>query len=396
MATKGLWNIGGFNLPDFGISEALGIGPNNAGVTNPGSSKLQTNTTVPVAGRNVPTYVAPKTVNITPTNTNNSQAYSNYSAPSSPVAQSQQPYQQIQQAQDNGNSQIESDYNQSMSMLDSAQSGLQGQAQNANSVIDTGAGAATNEINNTQSIAQTGVADTLATGESQAKTAAMQARDVFRQTQQSNNAQLSALGISSSSVTEALAEKLGVDTARRIAGVSDSLGSIRLNATKEMGRIKDYYQGQISTLTQHVADQKQAIQSSLIQGLNQINQSRSQAASDKASARANLLSQVQSQIYQLTTQQQQFQQSLDQWAQQKSAALQPVAQDPSYVTNLVTQAANLTKQYQTTPGLQGFTATPSFNQNAQGTYTGQITTNKPVANSSEPDWSKFPNNGFTN
>ena len=38
MATKGLWNIGGFNLPDFGISEALGIGPRNAGVSSSSNS----------------------------------------------------------------------------------------------------------------------------------------------------------------------------------------------------------------------------------------------------------------------------------------------------------------------------------------------------------------------
>lgn len=40
MAVQGLWNIGGINLPDFGISEALGIGPKNTAVTNPESNKL--------------------------------------------------------------------------------------------------------------------------------------------------------------------------------------------------------------------------------------------------------------------------------------------------------------------------------------------------------------------
>lgn len=35
MATQGLWNIGGVNLPDFGINEALGIGPKNSAITAP-------------------------------------------------------------------------------------------------------------------------------------------------------------------------------------------------------------------------------------------------------------------------------------------------------------------------------------------------------------------------
>ena len=35
MPVKGLWNVGGVNLPDFGISEKLGIGPNNSAVMSP-------------------------------------------------------------------------------------------------------------------------------------------------------------------------------------------------------------------------------------------------------------------------------------------------------------------------------------------------------------------------
>lgn len=38
--TQGLWNIGGVNLPDLGISEALGIGPNNSAILTPNSSSL--------------------------------------------------------------------------------------------------------------------------------------------------------------------------------------------------------------------------------------------------------------------------------------------------------------------------------------------------------------------
>lgn len=35
MAVKGLWNILGYNLPDYGINEWLGIGPRNVAVTSP-------------------------------------------------------------------------------------------------------------------------------------------------------------------------------------------------------------------------------------------------------------------------------------------------------------------------------------------------------------------------
>lgn len=317
--------------------------------------------------------------------------------------------QNIQQAQGAGNDQIEADYNQSMSMLDNAQSGLQGQASQAGGVIDTGAADTTNQINNEQTTAQQGVNANVQTAQTQAKSATQQARDLFRQTQQNNSAQLSALGISSSSVTDALAEKLGVETARRIASVGDSLDQVQQNATNELGRIKTYYQGQLTTLQQHVADQKAQIQNSLITGLNQINAARGQAASDKSTARANLLTQVQNQIGALTQQQQQFQQSLDQWAQQKTAALTPIAQDPNYVQNLINTANTFNKQFSPT----GFSFTPSVNVNANGTMTGQISSSKtptdqfgnPINQASgqvtsnngvaQPDFNKYPNDGFT-
>lgn len=351
-----------FGLPDFGVSEFL----------------QGTKSTSPTPSS---TYKAPVTQKVAPPAPTYNTGGSNVPSAPIPQGQSQQPYQQIQTQQDNGNAQIEADYNQSMGMLGNAESGLQQSATNAGNVIDTGAADTTNQLQNSQALGEQGVQSTVDLGQAQAKTAGMQARDVYRQTQQANSAQLSALGISSSSVTEALAEKLGVETARRIAGVTDSLSSLQLNAKKELTRISTYYTGQKDTLAKHVGDQKATIQSSLIQGLNQINSARSQAASDKSSARANLLSQTQTAIYNLTTQQQAFQQSLDQWAAQKSAALTPIVQDPNYVNNIIAQSQNLTSQYQTTAGLSGYTATPSFNYDKNGNITGQISTNKPVTNS---------------
>lgn len=280
--------------------------------------------------------------------------------------------QTVQSNQDNGNAQIESDFNQAMEMLNNSESGLRSQAGAASGQIDTGAAQAKNEITNTQGVAEQGVSTSLQQGETAGKNAIQQARDLFRQTQQSNNAQLSALGISSSSVSEALAEKLGVETARRIAGVTGSVDEIRKNATAELGRIKTYYTGKIADVTNWVNDQKATIQNSLIAGINQINSARSQAASAKAQARSNLLSQVQSQLGQLAAQQQQFQQSLDAWAAQKSAALTPITQDPNYVQNLLAQTQRINEQFSPS----GFVATPSFNVSSNGTYTGQINTQK--------------------
>ena len=245
-----------------------------------------------------------------------------------------------------------------------AADGLQAQAGQATGQIASDAVAANNEITNNQTVAQQGVQGTLDLAANQAKAAGIQSRDLFRQTQQQNSAQLSALGISSSSVTEALAERLGVETARRIARTGDNLSQIQFNAQTELGRIKNYYTGKINDVQNQVRDQKASIQLSLIQGLNQINNARGQASQARSSARQDLLTQTRSAVYSLTQQQQQFEQSLQKWATQKSAALTPIAQDQNYLNSVISNMQNL----QTNPALSGFNVTAGINQNAKSQY----------------------------
>lgn len=233
-------------------------------------------------------------------------------------------YENIKNAQDSGNADIDADYNQSMSMLGQQWGEYQGQAAGASAQITNDAGGVTTALGAQQATGEQGVQKSLSTAEASGKNALQQARDLFRQTQQSNNAQLSALGISSSSVSEALAERLGVETARRIAGVTGGLDEVRQNATNELGRIKNYAAEKATQLAENVRIQKDQIQQALVSGLNQINTARSQAASDKARARSSLLQQVTAQVGALTQQQQQFDQSLKVWSAQKAAALVPL------------------------------------------------------------------------
>jgi hypothetical protein len=198
-----------------------------------------------------------------------------------------------------------------------------------------------------------------------------QARDLFRQTQGQNIAQLSALGISSSSVAEALAERLGVETARRIAGVTGSIQEVRQNATKELARVKNYYTGKMTDLQNWVSDQKANIQNALLTGLNQINAAKNQAASDKARGRAELLANVQNSIYSLTQQYNQFKQSLDLWNAQKASALTPVATDPKFVQSL----ANATNTFNQQFAPAGFSYVPEFSTDPYGSVKGNINYN---------------------
>lgn len=302
-------------------------------------------------------------------------------APTNNIPQGPTPQQMVQSGQDNGNQQIESDYNAAMGMANNAEGSLRGQAATAEGEITSGGAAARNEIINNQGIAEQGINTSLQTAETQNKTGMQQARDLFRQTQQTNNAQLSALGISSSSVSEALAERLGVETARRIGGLGDSIGQIRVNAQNELTRTKNYYTGKLESVTSWVNNEKSKIQNSLLQGLNQINSARDQAASAKSQARANLLQTVQSQLGQIAQQQQQFEQSLKQWAEQRSAALTPIAQDPNYIQNLIAQTQNIQSQFNPSQ----FMATPQVSVDKYGNYTGQISLQKPPKQEEDPN-----------
>lgn len=294
--------------------------------------------------------------------------------PSTPQQNNPQPqYDALKAQEDAINQQLESDYNQAMNALSGQESGLQAQAGTAMGSIGNEAAATKTALGAEQATKEQGVNTSLSTAETGAKSSLQQARDLFRQTQQQNIAQMSALGISSSSVSEALAERLGVETARRIAGVTGSLQEVRTNAANELGRIKNYFAERSTQIQQQAEAQKAQIQQALVQGLNQINSARQAAASDKAARRQSLLSQVSSSIAQLTQQEQQFQQSLKAWAAQKSAALTPIAQDPNYVQNLLAQTQNIQQQFNPSQ----FVATPSFNFDKLGDVTGQINLQKP-------------------
>ena len=262
-------------------------------------------------------------------------------------------YDQLQAQQDQINQQLENDYNQAMGALGQQEQGLQSQAGSANAQISNDIAAGKTSLGAAQSTGEAAQQANISTATTQGATATQQARDLFRQTQQSNNAQLSALGISSSSVSEALAERLGVETARRIAGITGSVQEITQNATQEIGRIKTYYGERMTQLEESGRIQKEQIQQALMQGLNQINSARQQASSDKAARRAELLGQVNNAISSLAQQQQQFTQSLQQWATQKTSSLQQIVTDPNLVASYNAGINTINSQFNPTQTVVG-------------------------------------------
>lgn len=229
---------------------------------------------------------------------------------------------------------IDADYENAMQSLSAQESGLQAQAQTAQTQIGNEFNQTSAQLTNEQATNVQGVEGQLATGEKSAFTGMQGARDLFRQTQQANIAQLSGLGISSSSVAEALAETLGVETMRRINSITGSLSEVRQNASKELSRINNYFQEKKTALSQSKDIELSKIQQGLMSGLNQINTARNQAAIDKAKQRFELISNARTAIDNINQQAQQFEQSLAQWNAQKSASLEKIVSNPEYLSSI--------------------------------------------------------------
>lgn len=223
---------------------------------------------------------------------------------------------------------LEADYNNALSALGNQESELKSQADISQQQIGNEYSGALSNLNFAQEGAVNDQTTQLQTGEKTAATSLQQARDLFREIQQANIAQLSGLGISSSSVSEALAERLGIETARRISSVTNNIGEIRQNVQKEIGRINTYFTEKKTLLENTKNIELSKIQQSLIAGLNQINAAKNDAQAAKAQRRFDLLSNAQKAIQAINLQAQQFQESLQKWASSKANALTPFVSDP--------------------------------------------------------------------
>lgn len=277
---------------------------------------------------------------------------------------------------------IDRDYETAMGALASQEQGLRGQADVAGQAIQSQYGQAKTAVGEERATRESGITTQEQTATRQQASSLQQARDLYRQIQQQNIAQLSAAGLSSSSVAEGLAEKLGVETARRIAGVTGSTNEILQNLAGERTRVQTYYQQRLSDLEQTMTTQKAQIQQALIEGLNQLNSARNKAASDKSNRRQELITNAQSSLAQLQAQAQNFQQSLEQWQAQRAATLQQAQQFVLNPTDF-SQLNNYAQQVSQLPQIGGFQAVPTFDPTSGGYVKPGVSYQKKPANQDE-------------
>ena len=372
----GSWSIGGFRLPEFGITERIGSAFGSQRTTQGGSNVLGASTQRAVAATAQPApfsppfvgpvyrgpqTTTPKSAPVVSTPTFVPTAPAQGQTPAGGQTQQDDINQQIQ----TGNESIDRDYEQALVNLSGQESSLKTQAGTSTEAAQAGYAPARTAIGEEQATREAGLEREATTARTQEKSGLQQARDLFRQTQQQNIAQLSGAGLTSSSVNEALAERLGVETARRIAGVTGSTNEIMQNIAQEKTRIGTFYKQKLTDLETGLGAAIGNIQAQLVSGINQINSARQAAASDKANRRAELLSNAQTQIAQLQANAQNFAQQLQLWQTQRSQAL-------SDASSFVVKPSDLTGQQRaisditSLPGVAGFQWVPNVESTNQG------------------------------
>lgn len=378
--TQGTWGglLGPLSQVDVGLTELLSGGRGGSTFNNPNRAVLgaSAQSTPPTVNQSVqrqsaapigPAYRGP--VNNKATGGGNAAAPVNSAPPGSDIIRND-----IQQQTDAGNNIIDRDFEQALSELALQEQGLQRQAGLSEQQVRTQGDQAKTSLQEARDTSLTGLSREEQTAQKQASSAMQQARDLYRQMQQQNIAQLSATGLSSSSVAEALAERLGVETARRIAGVTGSRDEVIQNVELERSRINNVFQTKKQQLEESIGLQITQIQQSLLQGLDTINNARSAAAADKANARERLLSSAQSQVAQLQAQAQQFQQQLQEAAAKRTAA---VSESLNLLTATPQDFSNLTSNIGAiAPALQGTGLDFGINVNQKGQPTFQFTSPK--------------------
>lgn len=146
MPTQGLWNIAGINLPDFGISEKLGIGPNNAAISAPQmstwnqySQPLPNTTTVAPSYSGTtysgPVYSGPVQTVTKPATTTTSSPTPTPSQPSSSYDPNAEYQRQLEEARRQQEASINNQYNSYFTSLDSQLSGLSDQRSNQEQIL---------------------------------------------------------------------------------------------------------------------------------------------------------------------------------------------------------------------------------------------------------------------
>lgn len=168
--------------------------------------------------------------------------------------------------------------------------------------------------------------------EKQAQGALAQGRQLFQELEQRNIAAASAGGLSSSSVVEAMSERLGRETAQRIAGITGSRDEIFANIENEKSRVKTFTAQKMTEVDQEERRTIGDLQALFSERLLDIERRRVGGEGERAQMRAQLALDVSNRIASVRAQAAQLRDSVNGFDVNEVGKLTDVLNDISRAT----------------------------------------------------------------
>lgn len=391
MAEQGLWNIGGINLPDFGISEALGVGPKNAAVA-PSYGKLG-NQGTGLTGSNGQPYSIPGTISKGPnvagqvdtafksggvSNNTLGAASTNSggSGGSRPTINTEEDaiaagFRGLQDAINAGaveqNNLINEAYGASAGYLNQAEDALRKDYPTILSEIDS-------QLQSGIRQADTGKASTLGQIQEQQTMADQRNQNVMadarRLYDELTRGYAQRFG-GASSAGLAASELAAVERQRQQGKIQQDYGNTVRQIESAKTQVEQKYQEQLFQLEETKKTAVNEANRDFQNKLLQISQSRAENEQAKAQARLGALQDLRNKIYQINVQNLQFQQTLQLQKQQADSSLQSYA---SQLGDVSSNTANTTSQFN--PNVTSSLQTSTNTTGSNNPYVGSIASGK--------------------
>jgi hypothetical protein len=369
--TQGTWGIGGFNLPDFGITEKLFPTSTNPNLYNPDIKQGVTNTTGGYVGGQQPAISQPKTSQPTSyTNTpSQSQPTSTGMGPGAYVGETKngQRWTGVQWEPLGGwdnqgggqptysgpsDEQINSIFAPGFENINAIEAQYQQNLPVTLQGIETSYAPAVTEMQNAQNTQIAGIGSQRTKGKAQEQSEIAKARRRYNELMQNSNAMYGG----TSSIAQGSQELLGRATQEQMGDIDQSYGGYYRDLDTEEKNTNDFFANKKADLEkekqQKILEAKQDVQNKIAA----LNTDRTKLQSEKANYRMTLLQEFNQRVQQAQFDAQVFASKLEQWKTMKD--------------QMLTQA----KQYQaksvTVPGIDNVIGSFSMGGMNNGTNAG--------------------------
>lgn len=317
-----------FGLPEFGISEKLGVG---SALQNLGVYKVKKSPMVFPIGAGIK-QEQPKV----PYNYSGYQPVS-YSAPSSSSKKTTYPSQNYFRGETDSQSALKAQRDKEMKMiskefeseskrLNKMESSVRSRYGEAEAQLKADLPVFLDQINKEKDARMTELGNTEIQRQQESKTALDQVRRLLGDLQRKNQAYLSATGNYGSSLPEAFGEQFGRMAFSSLGNVQSQRDNAMREITTKRQDVENFYSKKISEANQSYEEQINNLKSQFLSQLDAIDQSRSASSSAKRSSNIEAWRNYTNAKVQLDQQMQSYAQSVNAWRQQQNASLSELAQ----------------------------------------------------------------------